>query len=65
MTSGPRGARALPTTNYQLPTTMKNYPEESRAWDIAECIVFGAICVAGAAASIYYAAYFIVTLIGG
>jgi len=44
---------------------MKNYPEESRAWDIAECIVFGAICVAGAAASIYYAAYFIVTLIGG
>jgi len=44
---------------------MKTYPEESRAWDIAECIVFVAICVAGAAASIYYAAYFIVNIIGG
>jgi len=44
---------------------MKSYPEESRFWDIAECVVFAAICVAGAAVSIYFAAYFIVTLIGG
>jgi len=44
---------------------MKDYPEESRAWDVCEAVVFGAICVAGAVVSIYYAAYFIVTLIGG
>jgi len=44
---------------------MKNYPEEIRFWDVAECIVFGAVCVVGAAVSIYFMAYFIVTLIGG
>jgi len=44
---------------------MKTYPEESTAWDIAEAVVFGAICVAGAAVSIYFAAYFIVNIIWG
>jgi len=43
---------------------MKNYPEESTAWDICEAVVFWAIFVAGSAVSIYFGAYFIVTLIG-
>jgi len=44
---------------------MKSYPEESNAWDIFEAVVFGSICIAGAGASIYYAAYFICNIIGG
>jgi len=44
---------------------MKSYPEESTVWDIAECIVFCAICIAGAGVSIYFFAYFICNIIWG